>query len=169
MSRDASIELPFGLEARAFRLGIGEWRRIQEATDAGPYEICGRLGAAVRAAVQGLTSLEGLLLAANCKLQVDDVRQVLYQGLVGGGMPPNDAGKLVGQLVDQRPISEQVGTAYQVAIAGLAGAGDEPPGESGGEAAPDESSRTSPTESSASPASTATARPSASRRRKSTK
>lgn len=134
MSRAGEITLPFGDRDRIFRLAIGEWRKIQEACKAGPFEIYARLGAAAAASAKGLGTFEGIMLAAQARLQVDDVRMVIYHGLIGGGETPNEAGRVTKELVDERPIGEPVPTAYLVVMASVAGASDERLGELGGAA-----------------------------------
>jgi hypothetical protein len=131
VSRGGEITRPFGLEERLFRLGIGDWKKIQEEIDAGPFELFGRLGAAMRAMAQGLASIEGLMLAATCKLGPADARLVCYHGLIGGGMPANDAGRLVREVIGDLP-GAQIDTAHAVVLASLLGAKDEPPGEPAG-------------------------------------
>jgi hypothetical protein len=128
VSRDAAIELPFGLEKHRFRLAIGEWKKIQEEIDVGPFELFGRLGAAMRSMAVGLDSIEGLMLAATCKLGAGDARLVCYHGLIGGGMLANDAGRRVREVIGDLPAA-QIDTAHAVVFASLRGAKDETPGE----------------------------------------
>jgi hypothetical protein len=67
--------------------------------------------------------------------RVDDVREPLYRGLIGGGMTPTEAGKLVRELFDERPLLENIDLALAVVLGSLLAPDDEPLGESEGEAA----------------------------------
>ena len=125
MSRDAKIVLPFGGEDRTFRLGIGEWRDVQEKCDAGPGEILARLAPPFQAVRAGL-SLNDLVGSGMLgRWRIDDLRAIVLYGLIGGGEKPNDALALVKRWVDTRPPIEVIPTAYEIAYAGVIGAGDE--------------------------------------------
>jgi hypothetical protein len=135
MSRDGAVTLDFGGEPRAFRLGIGELRRLQEKCDAGPGEIARRLapyilyGTERRAAAEAGVAVPALLPAIAAgrlgEWRIDDVRETLFLGLIGGGMAPNEAGALIRQWVDSRPLLETIPTAFEVAMAAIAGVDDE--------------------------------------------
>lgn len=129
MSRSGEITLAWGDAYRTFRLGIREWEKVQEKCDAGPAEILGRLAPIFAATEQGLTL--GQIIAAGYlgRWRVQDVREPLYRGLIGGGMEPTAAGALIRELVDERPLIEPVCIAYQVVHASIVGADDEPVGE----------------------------------------
>lgn len=133
MSRTAEIELSFGGEDRLFRLNIGRLRALQEKVDAGPMELLSRLSAGT--------------------WRVDDVREVLLQGLIGGGMSSADATRLVKTDFDDLPLQPFVQIAQAVVMTALVGAEDEVAGEPPGE----EQNSPSPAPNSASPASTAAA------------
>lgn len=133
MSRTAEIELSFGGEDRLFRLNIGRLRALQEKVDAGPMELLSRLSAGT--------------------WRVDDVREVLLQGLIGGGMSSADATRLVKTDFDDLPLQPFVQIAQAVVMTALVGAEDEVAGEQQGE----EQTSPSPAPNSASPASTAAA------------
>jgi hypothetical protein len=157
MSRDGSIVRAWGDEDRTFRLGIGEWRKIQETCDAGPGEIAARLAtwAALRQAHPKASFLELLAVGGVGRWRVDDVREPLYRGLTGGGMDPTSAGRLVRELHDERPLMENIDLALAVVLASLVGPAEEPVGETQGEQAPAGNGARFPEESSASPATTA--------------
>lgn len=106
MGRDARVSLAWGDGERAFRLGIGELRELQEKTDAGPAWIFERLRAGT--------------------WRVDDIRETLRLGLIGGGAPPAEAAALVARYVDVRPLMENRQPAMAVLLAALVGAEDEP-------------------------------------------
>lgn len=168
MSRSGEITLAFGGEERTFRLGIGEWRKIQEACDAGPGEIMERLSPAFRALKAGVSFSDILHSAIVGRWRVDDIRVVLFNGLVGGGMQPDPAMGLIRAWVDDRPLLEPLPVAYEVVYASIAGAPDEEAA-TAGELVGEMAQRLSPEESSASgaPASTRKAVRSGSRRGKS--
>ena len=125
MSRSADITLPFGAEERPFRLAIGEWRRVQEACDAGPAEILSRLAPMFEAVRLGLQFDQAAAAGALGRWRVDDVRAPILHGLIGGGLAPAAAAELVRTWVDARPLVETVPVAYQVVLASFVGAADE--------------------------------------------
>lgn len=133
MSRNASINLDFGDGAHAFRLAWGQLVELQEKCDAGPYVVLRRL-------------MDG-------SWRMADIAETIRIGLVGGGMAPGEAIKLVRRYVEARPPMESILHAQAILSAALMGAPEEKPGEPEGEA--ESGSTTSPTESSASPDSTA--------------
>lgn len=105
MSRDASIVEPFGDADYTFRLAWGELTAVQEGCDAGPFVILDRL-------------ISGRWL-------LNDIREVIRYGLIGGGMEPTKALKLVRDYVEARPPHESLGLARKVLTAGVVGAPDE--------------------------------------------
>jgi hypothetical protein len=133
MSRDATITLTWGDGEHRFRLAIGQLRELQEKADAGPAEIVDRLSSG--------------------RWRIDDVRETIRLGLIGGGMAPGDAYRLTVRYVDERPWLENVRPAQAVLMAALVGAPDEPVGKA--EAAEAETEAT--TDASPSPQSTETA------------
>jgi hypothetical protein len=156
MSRHAELVRQWGSEERTFRLGIGEWRKIQETCDAGPGEVVQRIAAwaAVRMAMPKANFLEILAAGGAGRWRVDDVREVLYRGLTGGGMDPTSAGRLVRELHDERPLLENLPLALEIVLASLSGPEEEPVGERVGEPPTTTSATSSPTEDSASPTTT---------------
>ena len=83
MSRSANVTLFFGDGEHKFRLAIGELRELQEACDAGPPRLLSRL--------------------KDQDWRVDDVRQTIRIGLIGGGMKPEEASQLTVRYVDEVP------------------------------------------------------------------
>lgn len=150
MSRSGEITLLWGDEERTFHLGIKEWEKVQEKCDAGPPEIHSRLAPMFAATEAGLTIHQIKSNGYLGRWRVHDVREPIYRGLIGGGMEPTAAGKLVRELVDERELIESVCIAYQIVDASIVGAPDEPVGEQKGEGA----ANPSPTESSPSPTTT---------------
>lgn len=153
MSRGGESTQQFGLDAHLFRLGWGDWKRIQEATDCGPFEMMGRLGIAMAAMANGLNTMDGLLMAASCKLGPQDARMVCYHGLIGGGMERDAAARLVNQVMGDLPAAN-LDTAHAIVVASLYGAKDETPGEPVAAEVETKGRRRSKTARSASPAST---------------
>lgn len=106
-----------------FRLAIGQLRSLQDKTGVGPMALVRRL-------------LDGSWM-------VDDVRETIRFGLIGGGMKPVDAGKMIETWVDPFPLAESAVLAQEIAVHAVVGVPDDPVGKSiAGEAA---------TEASASP------------------
>lgn len=105
MSRDASIILAFGDGDYLFRLAWGELAKLQEACNAGPFVVMQRLS------------------DGSCRLE--DIQEVVRWGLIGGGMEPVKATKLVKLYVEGRPPAESRMIAYAVMAAGCLGAPEE--------------------------------------------
>lgn len=131
MSATAAITLAWGDGEHTFRLAIGQLRELQEKCNAGPFEIADRL--------------------ETKRWRIDDLREVLRLGLIGGGKAPAEALTLVRRYVDERPFAENVYPAYSVLLAALVGAPDDPVGK-----APAEEAKTEAMAASSSPPSTAT-------------
>lgn len=111
MSRAAEITLAFGGEERLFRLPLGRLRALQEKTDCGPLELLQRY--------------------AMSTWRVDDVREAILQGLMGGGLPSHQATSIVMANFDDMPIMGHVAIAQAIVAAAVVGVGDEEPGEIG--------------------------------------
>ncbi len=111
-NRNAAVDLDFGGGTYRFRLAMGELEELQEVAGAGPYHSLRRL------------------LAGDWHLQ--DVRDTIRLGLIGGGLPANDALKLTRRYVDERPDWLRNATlAIAVLSAALAGAPEEQPSKKG--------------------------------------
>lgn len=132
MSRDGSVTIAWADGEHRFRLPIGQLRELQEKCDAGPAFILGRLQSG--------------------RWLIDDVRETLRLGLIGGGMSPGEALKLVQRYFDERPKMESIQPAMAVLLSALVGTGDEPLGKA--EAAKDQdlSAENSPSPPSTEPA-----------------
>jgi len=105
MSRDASVTLDWADGEHHFRLGWGEIAKLQEAVDAGPYYLLQQIYAG--------------------HWRVEHLSNIIRLGLVGGGMVPVDALKLVRSYVESRPPMENLQTAIAILAAGCMGAPDE--------------------------------------------
>lgn len=126
-NRDASISLDFGDGTYTFRLGWGELSKLQEACDAGPYVILQRI--------------------ASGAWQINDIREVIRYGLIGGGLEPQKALKLVKEYVESRPPLESIPFAHGILSAGLMGAPEEEVGNAEAASPAESDLTTSPTES----------------------
>lgn len=135
MSRTAKITLVWGDGEHLFRLRIGELIELQEKCDAGPAFILERL--------------------ATSRWKVEDVRETIRLGLIGGGLDPLKALTLVKRYVDERPLQENINHAYAIVASAIVGAEDEMLGKSEGKPEEEEQhSLTSQEESSGLPHST---------------
>lgn len=132
MSRSAEVTLAFGGEDRIFRLPLGRLRALQEKTDAGPQTLLRRF-------------FDG-------SWRVDDVRETLLQGLIGGGTAQPEATKLINNYFDDLALEPFVPLAQMVMMAVLVGAEDED--DAGEPEGANHPAPPSPTESSASQNST---------------
>ncbi|MBV9549306.1 MAG: gene transfer agent family protein [Alphaproteobacteria bacterium] len=120
-----------GGSERRFGLALGQLEELQRVCDAGPEEILQRL-------------LSGTP-------RVQDLRQVIRLGLIGGGMEPAKALAMVEAHVDARPRQESLPVARAVLLAAVMGVPDDPPGKAKPDAAP---AMPGPAENSPSPEST---------------
>lgn len=134
MSRDASHTADFGDDTYRFRLGWGEWAKLQEACDIGPYALLDRL--------------------ASGRWRVEDIREVIRYGLIGGGMEPGKALKMIREYVEARPPMECWQLAVDIATAGVIGAPEEEVEKKAAAASQEGETPRSPTESSDLPPST---------------
>lgn len=133
MSRDASTFLEFAGELRPFRLGLGEWEKIDEACGFGPTGaavLFKRTAAGIEAAANGNVALLSLINHRDLA-KAADIRAVILWGLVGGGMALPEAEKLVRLWVDDRPLVETINLAYLIALATLVQPEDDTTGEPG--------------------------------------
>lgn len=105
MARSASVTLDFADGPHHFRLAWGELGKLQEECDAGPLVVLGRLH--------------------DSTWRVKDISSVIRLGLVGGGMDPAKAIKLVRSWVEDRPPLENLPLAQAVLAAGCVGAPEE--------------------------------------------
>jgi hypothetical protein len=101
MSGTGELRLDFAGEERVFRIRLGEIRRIEDKSKTGVGEVVRRLSRCVYM----LDKFGGLeALASGVDIHADDVREVLYQGLLGGGMPSAEATKLLRREIDDRGL-----------------------------------------------------------------
>lgn len=157
MSGTGEVRVSFAGEERLFRIRWGEIRRIEQKCDTGIGEVLRRLSRAVMV----LSQLQGLeALAAGIDIHAQDVREVIYQGLTGGGLPGGHADMLLRLEIDERGIMGLIDHA-SVALAVLWGSQSAPEADEPGEREAGATS-TTPASASTSPASSESDRPSAS-------
>jgi hypothetical protein len=125
MSADGSVEIDWADGTHKFRLPIGALRELQDKTNAGPAQILNRF--------------------RDNTWRVDDVREVIRLGLIGGGMKPLDALTLVVRYVDNRPLMESFHTAFSVIAVALVGVPEDNPASSGKAQSESQSGSASPT------------------------
>lgn len=128
----------FGGAERKFRLAIGELRELQDKCNAGPATILARLISyqpqaeqMKRPTPEGYAggqddpdfiadwNVYSLLRQFGGDWRVDDVREPIRLGLIGGGMTPTDAWLAVARYVDTRPLTEHIGLAAAILIKAL--------------------------------------------------
>lgn len=105
---DSKVEVAWGDGDHVFKLNLGLIRELQDKCKAGPAEIAERLSTG--------------------RWRIDDIREPIRLGLIGGGMKPVDALALVKRYVDERPLAENVLTAQAVIMAVLYGVPGDPVG-----------------------------------------
>lgn len=103
--RDARLERDFGDGRHTFRLGWGEMVKLQEETDHGPLLIAENL--------------------ASADAKPEWAATVIRLGLIGGGMEPATALKMVRSYVEPYPLQPSARLAAEIALAGWQGAPDE--------------------------------------------
>lgn len=108
----ARIELVWGDGDHVFRLALKQLRELQDKTGVGPEALYRRI--------------------ASGEWRVDDLRETIRLGLLGGGMEPKDAVMLVKRYFDEdeRGAMQHKPIAAAVLLAALMG----PPGDTAGKA-----------------------------------
>lgn len=107
-ARDGAVELDWADGTHRFRLAWGQLIQLQEACDAGPMVVLSRL--------QGGT------------WRLDDIRETVRLGLIGGGMAPEKALSLVRAYVEERPPIESIQLALGILAMAVLGAPEEDDG-----------------------------------------
>lgn len=124
MSRHGDCSFVWADGQYTFRLPIGQVRELEEKCGLGVYEIYLRMAAR--------------------QWRFDHLRETIRLGLIGGGMSPVEALKLVQRYVDERPFIESVEPALRILGAGLVGPEEDQPLGKKAEAAEHESASASP-------------------------
>jgi Phage tail tube protein, GTA-gp10 len=120
MSGDGSVTFAWGDGEYKFRLGIGELRELQDKCDAGPFQIYQRL--------------------ADGSWRVDDVREPIRLGLIGGGMDATKALGKIGRYLAPAQFLVNVIAARRIMLAALFGDPEDVLGKVTSEMAPAENS-----------------------------
>lgn len=92
---------------------------LEEKCGCGIYEVAGRLASVLSAAGAGM-------IGGNAR--VNDIRETIRIGLMGGGKSPEEANKIVSTCVDGQPLAHSVLVAYKAIEAYLIGVPDDPVG-----------------------------------------
>ncbi|MGJ4888957.1 gene transfer agent family protein [Bradyrhizobium sp. HKCCYLRH3099] len=114
MSADGGISLFWGDDEHRFRLGIGQFRELQECVNLRRI----KLGAPI----VGPMSLLNALRTSDA--WPDDVRDIIRLGLVGGGAEPKEAHRLLRTYfddVDRYPPLTHMRPAFLILTAGFTG------------------------------------------------
>lgn len=96
-----SVSFAWGDGEHKFCLRIGELREFEAKREAGTLEVVDRI--------------------LSRRWRVDDLREAIRLGLIGGGMTPVDAHVLCVRYVDNRPKVESVEPALRILLAALEG------------------------------------------------
>lgn len=145
MAAQGTIVRAFGSEERAFVLLVSGWREVEKACGCGLGVIAGRIAPLIQILgfPGGAAAYPGGILAAAAgglmgSFKVDDLREVLKQGLIGGGLSSTEAGALVRAVFDEEvarghgPALRWAPLAFDLIMGALVGMEDEPivaPGE----------------------------------------
>jgi hypothetical protein len=128
MSRSAEVILDWGGEPeRAFRLALGQIRKLQEKTGCGPLGIAARCAVSI-AALKCIHTGDYVSLSRLDLTQVAEkthTREAILQGLLGAGVALPEADRLVRDWVDERPLDESLGAAVDICLAAIYGTEDE--------------------------------------------
>jgi hypothetical protein len=119
--------LDWGDGETTFRLGWGEIEKLQEARDCGPYVLLDRLHSGT--------------------WRVEDIREVIRWGLIGGGMKHADAVKQIRLYVERFAPADNLEAAQRIMRIGTFGVSDETVGEPEAANPAENASTISPTES----------------------
>lgn len=104
----AKIALRWGDGVHDFRLGIAEWQMIDSKCDVGPQELYKRFTLGI--------------------WKVAELRETMRCALIGGGLKPIEASKLVEQYIDGRPLMESINHAIAIIGVAILGPQDDPVG-----------------------------------------
>jgi hypothetical protein len=144
----------FGKDEHPFCLKVAQWRDLEKARDAGLGVIAARLAplVAFKQAGTGVDLLAAVAAGHLGHIRLDDVREPVLQGLIGGGLTSTEAGALVRCVFDEAvdkgkgPVFDWCDLAFAIVTGALIGLEDEPPGEPVGKTAtPPEKKRRSKT------------------------
>lgn len=83
----------------SFRLAYGQWLELQEAVNCGPLELYVNL--------------------LQRRWRIQNLREIIRIGLIGGGADPASALRLVKRYVEDRPLLENVQLAIEIVAASI--------------------------------------------------
>lgn len=108
---EALIEMVWGDGPQRFDLPIGQLRELQDKCDVGPQRLLARLGSQ--------------------DWRIDDIRETIRLGLIGGGKNPTEAYLLVKRYIDDRRggLMESRSHAQVILMKALVGDPSDPVGE----------------------------------------
>lgn len=142
-------EAELGGETRRFRLAIGELRELQEKCDAGPATILARLvsfqpqvagrgepnpddfGGVDSDEYRAEVSTYSILRSIGGDWRINDIREPIRLGLIGGGMTPSEVSVVMARYVDQihkYPLVEHRPLAVEILMHAIMPEPDDPVG-----------------------------------------
>lgn len=107
MTHDGAITLGWADGEYRFRLAWAQLQALQAGCDAGPGHVLERL--------------------QSNRWRIEDIEQVLLQGLLGGGAEPATVRRLIKTYVHEQPLAENIMVAQAVLTAALLGPPDDEP------------------------------------------
>lgn len=128
----------FGVQKRAFCLKVAQWRDLEKARDCGLGMIAARLAPLVAlksGAARGVNIMNAISAGHLGEARLDDVREPILRGLIGGGLSSTEAGDLVSNVFDEGvdagrgPLFEWAPLAFEIVTNAIIGLEDERPGE----------------------------------------
>lgn len=139
-SLDALVVAEFGGELRRFRLTVPLLEKVERDCDAGPAVIAGELARGAQLLemrAEGKVTLLQMMAHGLGNWRASYIKQTIFWGLQGGGMAPNEAGRLCREFIDERGfmgLLENIGLAFGVVTGAYQGPEDDQVGESEGAA-----------------------------------
>lgn len=112
MSTDGTVEFDWGDGPHRFRLGIKEARELEAKRDCGLYRLMHRI--------------------ASGDWRVDDLRETIRIGMIGGGGSPEAVLNLIKRYFDEEPVAKQMEPALRILKAFSFGPDDEQVGKHAG-------------------------------------
>lgn len=134
MAMDGSVEFEWGSGLHKFRLGLDEARELQIKTGVGPYRLMRRI--------------------ADGDWMIDDLRETIRIGMIGGGAAPGAAMNEIRIYFDKQPKTKHIEPALRILHAFHIGVDDEPVGTAGNGSGKQEARETMTPTASLSPNST---------------
>lgn len=127
MSRSGEVVRFFGGKERTFRFDLGAHERLQSALDdrMGVSLIVQNLSGFVLALEIGMSVQEIAAAKLLGDVRINQIREVIFAGLVAAGMEPPEAGKLCQLWVYDRPLKESAPIAYAIGLVAIDGPADE--------------------------------------------